>query len=75
MKVYASYEDGYKEQQVAIKETAQTLITEAITARLKDGKITADELARKPQPSTPKSSTQKSRRARNNGSGNRKESG
>lgn len=45
MKVYASYEDGYKEQQVAIKETAQTLITEAITARLKDGKITADELA------------------------------
>lgn len=45
MKVYASYENGYKEQQVAIKETAQTLITEAITARLKDGKITADELA------------------------------
>ena len=45
MKVYASYEDDYKEQQVAIKETAQTLITEAITARLKDGKITADELA------------------------------
>lgn len=45
MKVYASYEDGYKEQQVEIKKTAQTLITEAITARLKDGKITADELA------------------------------
>ena len=45
MKVYASYEDGYKEQQVAIKKTAQTLIAEAITARLKDGKITADELA------------------------------
>lgn len=45
MRVYASYEKGYKEQQVAIKKTAQTLITEAITARLNAGKITADELA------------------------------
>lgn len=45
MKVYASYENGYEEQQVAIKTTAQALLTEAITARLKDGKITADELA------------------------------
>ncbi len=45
MKVYASYENGYKEQQVAIKETTQALINEAIAARLNDGKIKADELA------------------------------
>ena len=45
MKLYASYEKGYKEQQVEIKKTAQTLITEAITARLNNGQIKADELA------------------------------
>lgn len=45
MKVYASYENGYKEQQVAIKETTQALINEAIAARLNDGTIKADELA------------------------------
>lgn len=45
MKVYASYENGYKEQQVAVKETAQVLINEAIAARLNNGKIKADELA------------------------------
>ena len=42
MKLYASYEKGYKEQQVEIKKTAQTLITEAITARLNNGQIKAD---------------------------------
>lgn len=45
MKIYDSYEKGYKEQQVEIKKTAQTLITEAITARLANGQIKADELA------------------------------
>ena len=45
MKVYASYENGYKEQQVEIKKTAQTLLTEAITARLNNGQIKADKLA------------------------------
>lgn len=45
MKIYDSYEKGYKEQQVAIKTTAQALLTEAITARLANGQIKADELA------------------------------
>lgn len=45
MKVYLSYENGYKEQQVTIKKTTQALITEAITARLNNGQIKADELA------------------------------
>ena len=45
MKLYAIYEKGYKEQQVEIKKTAQTLIPEVITARLNNGQIKADELA------------------------------
>lgn len=45
MKILQSYEEGYKEQQVAIKETAQQLVSEAITARLAAGKITANDLA------------------------------
>lgn len=45
MKIFQCYEKGYKEQQVAVKETARQLINEAVSARLAAGKVQASEMA------------------------------
>lgn len=44
MKIFESYENGYKEQQVTVKETALQLVTEAINERIASGQIKASDL-------------------------------
>lgn len=43
MKIYRSYENGYKEQQAKVTALTKTLINEAINARIANGQITADD--------------------------------